>query len=384
MISPQFRPLIGGYERAAERLCGALADAGLEVVVITERRERDWLPRELVNGFSIRRLPCVYKRGYHMITSLFSFGAFLLRFGLNFDVWHVHQYGHHAALAVVLGKLMRRPVVLKLTSSASSGIQASLGVGLRGFFARFLHRRVDACLVVSDETAIEALRFGIPPARVHLLPNGVDGRQFHSGTVEQRGESRSALGLNASKIVLWVGRMSAEKTPLGIIEAWKGLDSSTRDGAMLVLIGDGPQMEEVTMRATDPEIAHSIRLTGQESDVARWYRAADIYVISSVVEGLSNTMIEALASGLPVISTRVSGSSALLGPPPAGLIVDIGDSRALSNAMQSLLVTDHLRNALAANARFAFESRFSLASLCRKMILLYGSLLGTVEARKAR
>ena len=68
-----------------------------------------------------------------------------------------------------------------------------------------------------------------------------------------------------------------------------------------------------------------VHLAGQRSDVATWYRAADVYVISSHNEGLSNSMIEALAFGLPVISTRVSGSSILVESPAAGLVVDVGN-----------------------------------------------------------
>ena len=127
MISPQFRPLVGGYERAAERLSAALAAAGLRVVVIAERRDRAWPAVECIDGYEVRRLSCSYRRHLHTITSLLSFAGFLLRHGREFDVWHVHQYGFHAALAVALGKVLRRPVVLKLTSSGAMGIEKSHG-----------------------------------------------------------------------------------------------------------------------------------------------------------------------------------------------------------------------------------------------------------------
>ena len=127
MISPQFRPLVGGYERAAERLSAALAEVGLRVVVIAERRDRAWPAMECIDGYEVRRLSCSYRRHRHAVTSLLSFAGFLLRHGREFDVWHVHQYGFHAALAVALGKVLRRPVVLKLTSSGAMGIESAMG-----------------------------------------------------------------------------------------------------------------------------------------------------------------------------------------------------------------------------------------------------------------
>jgi glycosyltransferase involved in cell wall biosynthesis len=375
MICPQFRPLVGGYERAAERLSSAFAEAGLRVVVITERRDSSWPVGEVIDGYEVRRLPCLYRRHLHAITSLFSFAGFLLRHGREFDVWHVHQYGYHAALAVALSKLLHRPVVLKLTSSADMGIEKAMGSGIVGRILGFSHRWVSACLAVSEETYKEAIRFGIPLERIHLVPNGVDGRQFHPATPEQRVAARRALGLVCERLVLYVGRLSPEKNPLGLLDAWAAVDVQARGGALLALVGDGPDWGQVHARVQMPNLAGGVHLAGKQSDVATWCRAADVYVISSHNEGLSNTMIEAMASGLPVISTRVSGSSVLLELPAAGVVVDVNDVEQLAGAMRSLLQDEPLRTRLGENARLKFESRFSLVNTAMKTITLYGELL---------
>jgi len=129
------------------------------------------------------------------------------------------------------------------------------------------------------------------------------------------------------------------------------------------------------------KVAGSVHLAGQRNDVATWYRAADFYVISSINEGLSNTMIEALASGLPVISTRVSGSSILVESPAAGLLVDVGDAQGLADAMRWLLSDEPTRMRLGANARLTFEACFSLKTLSERMILLYEGLHNRNEQR---
>jgi hypothetical protein len=108
MLSPQFHPIVGGYERAAERLSGALAKLAVDVAVITERREATWPVVEAAGGVKIYRLCCIYRRYLHMVSSLLAFAWFLLWRGRRFDVWHVHQYGLHALLAVALGEALRR------------------------------------------------------------------------------------------------------------------------------------------------------------------------------------------------------------------------------------------------------------------------------------
>lgn len=373
MLSPQYRPIVGGYERAAERLSGTLAEAGLRVVVIAERRDRAWPAMERIDGYEVRRLFCCYCRHLHVITSLLSFAGFLLRHGRDFDVWHVHQYGYHAALAVVLGRLLHRPVALKLTNSAAMGIEKAIGSGIAGRILRFLHRRVSACIAISDETRAEAIRFGISPGVIHIIPNGADGNQFHPASLEECAAARRELGIDCERLVLYVGRLSPEKNPLGLLDAWAAIDAKARERALLAVVGDGPDWDQVQARAKTPSMVGAICLAGQRTDVMTWYRAADLYVISSHNEGLSNAMIEALASGLPVISTAVSGTEHIV-TADAGIVVPIGDMTALAGGIQSLLVSPEKRSRLGLNARRVFEEHFSAAMVAGQINSLYRHL----------
>jgi glycosyltransferase involved in cell wall biosynthesis len=373
MISPQFRPVVGGYERAAERLCGALAAAGLRVVVITERRQQAWPAVESVAGFEIRRLPCWYRRRVHALTSLASFASFLLRHGREFDVWHVHQYCRHAALAVAMGKLLDRPVVLKLTSTGVAGVAGRPRRGGSPLLAS-LHRHVSACVAVSDETRALAIGLGIAADRIHDIPNGVDGVQFAPALAAAREAARRQLGLGGERVVLYVGRMSPEKNLSGLLDAWQLVARDDRGRARLVLVGDGPDHARIRRNAADPRLAGTVHLAGQRDDVETWYRAADVFVLASHFEGLSNAMVEAMASGLPVVSTRVSGSAILVEPPASGLVVDPGDPAALAGALRDLLARDDVRDELGRNARRKFEARFSLDSVSRQTIELYRAL----------
>lgn len=366
MISPQFRPLVGGYERAAERLSGELARGGHRVVVLTERHRPEWPKHEALDGFEVRRLWCGSSRRTHSPLALLAFTGWLLAHGREFDVWHVHQYGAHAALAVALGKLLKRPVVFKTTSSGPLGIERRLaGRPVLQYF----HRRAAACVAVSEETKGEALRFGMPEGRVRLIPNGVDGRVFRPASPAERTAARLALGLNCRLLLVAVGRLSSEKNPLGLIRAWQAMPAAAKEGALLALVGDGPDGRLVRDAARG---VPGVLVAGRREDVHLWYRAADACVIASDVDGLNNAMVEALAAGLPVVSTRVSGSSVL--SQGAGLLAPVGDPAALAAAMESVLRDEALRARLAGNARATFESNFSLERVTRGMIALYGEL----------
>lgn len=379
MIAPQFRPIVGGYERAAERLCAALAERGFQVTVITERRVRSWPVREIVQGYEVRRLPCLYRRRLHVVSSLLVFGIYLLLDGRHFQVWHVHQYGPHAALAVVLGKLLGRPVVLKLTSSAAMGIEKALGEGIRGRLLSVLHRRVSACLVVSEETRTEAIHFGIPSGRVHLIPNGVDRRSFRPASPKDRAEARRTLGLKCQRLVLYVGRLSPEKNPLGLLEAWAGVDEAVREGSLLALVGDGPLRATLADYVAAKGLSESVQIVGEQDDVACWMRAADLYVLASHLEGLSNTLLEAMASGLPVVSTRVSGSIEIVEEAGAGLLVDVGRMDQLSEAMARMLTDTALHEHIRQAGCALIQAKYSIDVVAQACLRLYRSLM-TVPA----
>jgi glycosyltransferase involved in cell wall biosynthesis len=382
MISPQFRPSVGGYERAAERLSTALAARGGSVTVITERRQCSWPAHEVVDGVVVRRLPCLYRPHLHMLSSLLAFAWFLLRRGRGFGAWHVHQYGLHAVLAVAMGKLLGRPVVLKLTSSAGKGIRNAVArLPLSPRVAALL-RRVDACVAISQETGEEALAFGIPADRIERLANGVDAHRFHPVSSADRLAARADLGLVATGLIVFVGRLSPEKNPDGLLAAWQAAQPRLPSGWKLVLVGDGPMRGALTARIEADGLGESVRLVGERSDVERWLRAADIYVLASHREGLSNTTLEAMASGLPVVSTRVSGSAETVGETGAGLVVDIGRMDEVAGALVRLATDAPLRERMGRNGRAVVEEKYSSDRVAEAYLALYRRLISAPAAHK--
>lgn len=375
MLSPQFRPIVGGYERACERLSIALAAQGHEVTVMAERRSRVWPAHEFFQGVELRRWWCVYQLRLHVLSSLLGFAGLLLWRGRRFDVWHVHQYGLHAALAVVFGGLLGRPVVLKLTSSAHQGLGRTLASSRLAGLMAYLHRRVDAVVALTRETAAEAEAFGIPKERIHGLGNGVDTNLFRPRSEHERQALRGKLGLGGGPVVVFVGRLSHEKNVAGLLLAWSQAQPRSSGHWRLVVVGEGPLRGDLDILSNQLQVGPGVKFVGQQSNVVEWLGASDIYVLSSFNEGLSNTLLEAMATGLPVVITHVSGSTELVQETGSGWVVDIEDMAGFANALLALMASEDSRRVMGIKARQVIEQRYGIGHVAAEHAMIYAGLV---------
>jgi len=375
MVSPQFRPLVGGYERAAERLSIGLASRGHKVMVLAERRFSSWPRFERVEGVEIRRWWSWYRRRLHQASSLFGLLALLLRHGHRFDVWHVHQYGSHAALAITVGALCRTPVVLKLTSTREQGLSASLLHGRIASLAVALHKRARATVVLSQEMFQEAVAFGMPASSVHLLGNGIDTSLFAPPTADERATLRVQLGVGDGSHAMFVGRLSAEKNVPLLLRAWSLAIPRLTNQWRLHIIGDGPEHTRLVAEAQAFGVSESVIFHGHQECVSNWLAVADLFLQSSDNEGLSNTMLEALATGVAVVCTNVAGTAECVREPDTGLVVPVGDAVRLADAIVGLANDDARRAQMSQRAVTFVRERYSIDHVCQLHEELYQSLI---------
>ncbi len=374
MICPQFKPIVGGYERAAERLSIELTVQNHDITIITEKRDKCWQKKEELEGVIILRLWCIYKPKWHSISSLVSFSFYLLTQGFKFHVWHVHQYGMHAVLAVLLGKLLRRPVVLKLTNSKEQGLNKVInGLPLNNLLHRIL-QGVNAVVALSRETRNDAIAFGIPIDRIHVLGNGVDTLKYTPCEYKQRKRLQQKLGIDAIGVVIYIGRLSNEKNLQGLLKAWRIAIPQLPDGWKLIIVGDGPLRAILDSEILTYKLSTSVQLVGQQNNIHEWLGAADIYTLASHNEGLSNTLLEAMACGRPVVSTLVSGVTELVLETGAGFVVAIGNMNQLATSIVKLAKNPKLQQQMGQNSRKAIEKKYSIESVTTSYANLYRDL----------
>ena len=245
---------------------------------------------------------------------------------------------------------------------------------LRRVHRPFIHRFV---ALSRDLERYLRTRIGIPAARITRIGNGVDTTRFtpRSGDREVLKES----GVPKDAIVIGtVGRMEPVKDPLNLVRAfllllerWPNLRNRLR----LVMVGGGTLYEEVSCRLAASEARELAWLPGSRDDTPEIYRTLDIFVLPSLAEGISNTILEAMACGLPIAATRVGGNPELVEESKTGFLVPSADPKGLADAITRYIESPELRAAHGQAARLRAVQKFSMEQMIQQYMGIYDSLI---------
>jgi sugar transferase (PEP-CTERM/EpsH1 system associated) len=222
---------------------------------------------------------------------------------------------------------------------------------------------------------------GVPVARVSQIYNGVDAQRFRAAeTQEDRRAPLAAAPFSCENafVVGTVGRLQAVKDQKLLVQALAQAvreRPAARDRLRLVIVGDGSLRGEVQQAIEAAQIADIAWLAGEQSDVPAWLRALDIFVLPSLSEGISNTILEAMASGLPVVATRVGGNAELIDVPATGELFTAGDAGALAAHLLAALDDPARRSAQGAAGRRRIEQRFTLDAMVASYESMYDRML---------
>ncbi len=220
----------------------------------------------------------------------------------------------------------------------------------------------------------------LPAGKVITIHNGVDLARF--GRLG-RPEARMLLELPAKSFVVGtVGRLDPVKDQAGLVRAFAALRPSRRD-VMLVIVGDGPCRGDLANLITALGVQDRVLLLGERRDIPIVLAAIDLFVLPSIAEGTSNTILEAMASGLPVAATRVGGNPELVEDGVTGTLVPHRDPVALAAAIQMYLDDAHLHALHAKASRERAVERFDLRQMAEAYINLYMVLLDSRRSKSA-
>jgi glycosyltransferase involved in cell wall biosynthesis len=226
----------------------------------------------------------------------------------------------------------------------------------------------DRVLSVSSRLAERIAReTKFPLERITTIRNGVDISRF--GRVS-RGFARKVLDLHGERVAVTVGRLVPVKDHMTLLESM-AISRRRNVDAVLAIAGDGPLRSALEARASALGLSGSVRFLGHRPDVEIVLAAADVFVMSSESEGLSNTVLEAMASALPVAATRVGGTDEMVLDGCTGLLVDPHSPEALAAALSTLFENPDRARAMGAAGRARAESEFSLPGMIRRYETLY-------------
>lgn len=215
---------------------------------------------------------------------------------------------------------------------------------------------------------------GIPRQRVSQMYNGADTELFRPAA-ERAPIAGCPFGRPEEWLVGWVGRMEAVKDPVNLAQAFIRTCAALRQ-ARLVLVGEGSLRRELEILFEKHGVLERVWFAGERGDVADILRGLDCFVLPSLAEGICNTVLEAMASRLPIIATRVGGNAELIEPGLSGLLVPPAQPEALAAAILDYATDRAKARRHAKAARHAAETRFSLARMVRDYAGLYERTLG--------
>lgn len=369
MVSYQYAPFVdGGAERQAQRQAEELARRGWRVGVATARYPG--LPRrELINGVEIHRLFAIPRKRMLSATFLPSLAAFLMTTGRSYDVWHSHQAYYNAWVALELARLVRRPVVVKAAASGPFGDIARLqGRTLQRRLTSAM-RHAGAVIALNGELREELVRAGIPADRVRVIPNGVDLERYAVPSPEGRRRARERLGVSEdARVAVYVGRLVPEKGIDTLLDAWPGVIRAVPRARLLV--AGGGDVGGYARRAE----ASSVSFLGKVEDIRPVLAAADLLVLPSESEGLSNAVLEAMATGIPSVGTTIGGLIEQIADGETGLLVPLRDADALRGALTELLGDPARCARMGRDARARAERCYALGRVVDEYVKLYREL----------
>ncbi|MCE4557561.1 glycosyltransferase family 4 protein [Roseateles cellulosilyticus] len=269
----------------------------------------------------------------------------LLDEGFDFDLIDAHYYYPDGVAAALLARWFGKPLTITARGTDLNLIpQYALPRGMIDWAARRAAGSIGVCSALMD-----VLRGrGHDPARLHVMRNGVDLERFRP---LPQAAMRAELGVDGEPLLLSVGHLIERKGHHVAIEAVAEL-VRTRPGARLVIIGEGEERAALTSLAARRGVTAQVHLTGSlpNTELLKWYSAADLLLLCSSREGWANVLLESMACGTPVVATDIWGTPEVVAAPEAGRLVAERTGAAFASGIEALLAAGTDR---AATRRYA-------------------------------
>ena len=360
-------PIESGAERQARRQAVELVRRGHRVTVLT-RFHPDRPEVEEIDGVHVKRWIRPREVGpVFGLSFLWTLRRALCRVAPTADIVHCHQALWEAAAAGWARRQISIPVVVQ---PAASGPYGEYHIWRRTRGRRLLRRWIHRCdhfVAISREIEQELIDWGVAPDRITRLASGVDTEQFSPGKSPVEHE------LPPRPRVLFVGRLHPQKELPTLLRAWREVARSMP--GTLVVVGTGP--EEASLRALSNELGIGDRVVwvGAVEDVVSYYRAGDLFVLPSASEGMSNALLEAMATGLAPVVSRIGGNTDLVEDGRTGVVVEPGSSDSLARALERLLADRPLRERLGRAAREHILRGYSLQAVVDRYEALFARVI---------
>ena len=368
---------MGGTVRHAGLLARELGRRGSNVVVVTRRRGRADRAVEQIGGLCVVRLGPAGTGRAHELLALASLAWWLRRRRRRIAIVQTLMWPDASAAAAFAGLLPRTVVMWAIRGEITRALRERRGPARR-LLVRARRGQLRRCVHVALTPTMhtEIVETGLPVESV-VIPVPVDVAAFAPATPEERSGVRDRLGISPETfVVLYVGHLERRKAVEQLVEAFAQL-AAGGSAVCLVLVGGGrpgPENTEPALRqlVQDRELEERVRFSGVQRDPRPYLHAADVFVLPSFREGMPNTLLEAMACGLPCIAPVSAGGDDVLDE-HTGLVPRSNAPAELLQAMAELLDDKDRRTRLGLAARERAQE-FAVERVVDQLAALYARL----------
>lgn len=216
----------------------------------------------------------------------------------------------------------------------------------------------------------------VPIAKIEQIYNGVDQKIFVPGSI---GTSLPVSFMTHDiQVIGTVGRLAEVKDQRTLIEAFALLvqDNAINKQLRLIIVGDGPMYQTLCDKITELGLCEYVWMPGDREDIPELLRTMDVFVLPSLGEGISNTLLEAMATGLPLVATHVGGNPELIEEGVNGCLVPVGDARVLSSHLREILSKPQTLALFGDNSLRKATQSFDWSHTVEQYLAVYDQLLG--------
>ena len=321
MVIERYTPIWGGAENQLRQLIPHLENCGCKIKVVTRRWHKHLHEKEVIDGVEVARIGIPGTGIFSTVIFIHSLIIYIIKNHNKIDFLHSHGAVNMGALCSLLAMIFNFSNVAKI---ATAGKVLDLRNKFSGRLILWFLKRSDAIIAMTEEIEQELKAIGTPIEKIFKITNGVDTKRFRPSDKIERDNWRNYHGVSENRrVVLFSSRLVYRKGLDILFAAWPEINESCPD-TILMILGSGkgqPDSVEKEIRAfvSDNQIKNVIFLG--ESDYPEYVLgAADVFIFPSRKEGFPNALMEAMASNLPVIASKIGGNVDLVVDNETGII----------------------------------------------------------------
>jgi glycosyltransferase involved in cell wall biosynthesis len=399
IFTETYYPVMGGGETQAQLLAEGLIANGHSVIVLTRRSDAALKKHERYGKVDVYRLAPVGSGQLKKWGLLFSSLPMFIKLRNQYDLIFVSGYRIIGLTAVLVGKLLGRRVVLKADSQGEmsgdffeSGLR-KFGISHRTLLFRWflgfrntILNKADAFSAISPEIMSEWTSSGILSEKIRLIPNSVDTRRFVPVKSGEKIALRKKLNLpQNTTIAIYTGRLVSYKGLPLLLKVWDDIRRK-HENVLLILAGTGGldihNCEEVLREYVKANrLENQVVFTGALQNVPEYLQASDLFVFPTENDAFPSSIVEAMACGLPVVSTPVGAIKTIITNGKTGLLIQPGNAEHLYQALDVILSNKEMASHLGKAAYQSVQALYSAEIVSKKYLTLFQSLIEPLTER---